>query len=258
MAVRTTGKRIGRPPLAAALLAVLLALCVFPACSPDRPQPAQGADAQLPDAPDPALTQPPVPLAPARLWLFDAESDTSEPKEFSGFGGAWRIDRRVPSPRYFQSLCHEESGSSAIEPAEQSRARQRRGDFAIADGVYYRNVDLSSYVWIGDDDQDRAGLAFGIRAGDDYYLALLSPKLDRAELVRKSPAKWVSLATGEATIEAGRWQLMRVRAFGERIELYINDKLVANVSAPPDTGMIGLWAEGSARACFDEVAASPS
>lgn len=203
-------------------------------------------------------------MAPPRLWLFDSETGTAEPDEFTGFGGKWSIDGRSPSPRYYQSLCHEPSPSSIRTPYGTEKGRQRYGDMAIADGAYFSNVDLSAYIKAdGEGPEASAGLALGLRAGDDFYLARFFASDKRAELGRVRPRGHEVIASGEfeaGTSDAGtsRWHLARVRAFATEIELFIDDVLVAR--GPIDgisPGMVGLWTDGSTAACFDEIAAAP-
>lgn len=207
-------------------------------------------------------------MAPPRLWLFDSETDTAEPAEFTGYGGKWSIDRMNPSPRYYQSLCHVPSPPIPQTPygAENGaeNGRRREGDMAIADGAHFSNVDLSAYIKVaGEGPVASAGFAFGVIAGDDFYLARIFPAERRAELGRVRPRGHDVIASGEFGAGASdtgtpRWHLVRVRAFGTEIEFFIDDVLVTR--GPIDgisPGMIGLWADGSATACFDEVAAAP-
>lgn len=225
-----------------------------------RPAPTE----ELGPAPEPVLPPGPLPMAPPRLWLFDSEIDTAEPTEFTGFGGKWRIDRNYPSPRYFQSLCHEPSPSSVNTLDAHTNIRQRTGDIAIADGAYFTDVDISAYIKIvRDSPNPNAGLAFGIGAGDDFYLARIFTSDRRVNLERIRPRAREVIASGEfhaGTSDAGtsKWQLARVRSFGGEIEFFVDDVLAVHGQTDKTTpGMIGLWTDGSSTACFDEVAAAP-
>ncbi|RIK09628.1 MAG: hypothetical protein DCC49_05550 [Acidobacteria bacterium] len=226
--------------------------------SPER-ESNSAAEVGLGEAPDPVVPANPIPMAPPRLWLFETETDTAEPAEFTGYGGKWSIDRRYPSPRYYQSLCHEPSQTSVSSPYEVEKGRQRKGDIAIADGAYFANVDLSAYVALSAlTPGASAGLAFSVRAGDDLYLGRISADDQRAELLRIRPRATATIASGSFDLGAGQWHLLRVRAFGGEVELFIDDVSVARGSTEViPTGMVGLWVSGSTAACFDEVAAAP-
>lgn len=245
--------------MCAASLLLTAALVGGTACRSLQRGSDSAGEIDLGPAPAPVIPSGPIPLAPPRLWLFDSETDTAEPAEFTGYGGKWSIDRRNPSPRYYQSLCHEPSPTNVRTPHSADNGRRREGDIAIADGAYFSNVDLSAYVKVGEWGAGMAaGLAFGVRAGDDLYLAGISPADKRAELLRRRPQELETIASGNFELGEPGWHLLRVRAFGNAIELFIDD--VSVLRGPVDgisPGMVGLWAGETAAACFDEVAAAP-
>lgn len=233
-------------------------------CDASQREPTPADETGIGPPPAPVIPSGPIPMAPPRLWLFDSETDTAEPAEFTGYGGKWSIDSRNPSPRYYQSLCHEPSDSSVSAPHAFEKRRQREGDMAIADDAYFSNVDFSAYIKAATETPGAsAGLAFGITAGDDFYLASISPADERAELLRIRPRGGEVIATGGFNADASeagtsQWHLVRVRAFGTGIEMFIDDVSAARGTVDGiSPGMIGLWTNGTTTACFDEIAAAP-
>lgn len=162
-------------------------------------------------------------------------------------------------------MCHEPISNNRPEDddgdslmSEPGSKRLRTGALAVPTDTYYSILDFSTYLMIASE-AGSAGLAFEIRAGDQMYMAEISIMPSELVLLRSTPEEKSVLGRSMSKLQPRTWYLLRVQSFGGRIRVELDDEVTieATVSVP-NWGMIGAWATHDTRACFDELAASPT
>lgn len=104
-----------------------------------------------------------------------------------------------------------------------------------------------------------AGILFGQRADDDYYLLradlqtqLLQPR--RIELVRVKGGAETVLTGGTTLLSAEQWYRLGVRLRGPRVQCLLDGGVIFDLVDPEAIGgPVGLWTRGRAETLFDDI-----
>ena len=104
-----------------------------------------------------------------------------------------------------------------------------------------------------------AGIIFGQRADDDYYLLrcdvseqALLPR--RIELVRVKGTAETVLSGGTALLSAEQWYRLGVRLRGPRVQCLLDSDVIFDRIDPECLGgPVGLWSRGDAETLFDDI-----
>ncbi len=103
--------------------------------------------------------------------------------------------------------------------------------------------------------EDRAGgLIFRVQDKDNYYILRANAIEDNVNIYKYVGGRRRSMREGATRVRSGQWQTLRVEATGNRIQGFLDDRLV--VEATDDTykaGRIGLWTKADSVTCFDDV-----
>jgi hypothetical protein len=100
-----------------------------------------------------------------------------------------------------------------------------------------------------------AGIAFGIRDADDYYVLEQSALHDILRLDRYVHGKRRDVREKLYRTHANDWHTLGLTVQGDQVTAAIDGQSIYSVSGVPDTaGGVGVWARTAEASCFDQVA----
>ena len=214
-------RRLGRPGVCVAGVALLLA-----ACSGGAPSVKQRSGDKSASAGPP--------------WTFDADPSTGLPPGALPFSGAWGVRAEDGTPSPPNALCD----TSTIEFAALS----------LGDAVYTDIVLSARFKLISGRTAQAAGLIFRVQDRDNYYVLAANGLENSVNLDKYAAGRRTGIKEGSATVVPSEWQQLRVEAIGNHLRGFLNDQWV--VEATDEThkaGKVGLWTKADSVTCFDDV-----
>jgi hypothetical protein len=156
----------------------------------------------------------------------------------------WRayVDLAAPSPRMVllqaSALAAADHFPLAVLRGAKTPNPRLAVSFKVLDGTLSRSAGL---LWRA---QDKGN-----------YDAVLVNALDRSvRLLRVRQGRAVEAAKAPAAFDANDWNAVAVSAAGDRLAVWLNDRLILEVGAgsPPRSGRVGLITHADTVAVFDD------
>lgn len=132
----------------------------------------------------------------------------------------------------------------------------------LADGLEYEYPDLSVRFHAQEGTPGLGGLVFGARDTRNFYAAVVDPVGRKAQLVRLSDGRELSLAQASISLKPVDWHSLRVQRntiiSKDFIEVFVDGALVLSVEDQAlGLGQIGLVVRGTSTVLFDSFHAVP-
>ena len=107
--------------------------------------------------------------------------------------------------------------------------------------------------------EQAGGLIFRAQSATDYYVARASALDGTVRLYRMAGGRRSQLATKEAPVAKGEWHKLKVRAVGDSIEVWLDDKSLFTVNDRSllFPGSVGVWSQSDSVVYFDSLLVSP-
>lgn len=202
-------------------------------------------------------------------WLMDRHPLPPAP---SAQGGAadWRFAGGAPLDSSAAVLSGEwqpnAAGICRTDAERPAPGSEKLGLLALAPGQSYGDAAgfrfAADYLAVrpplGAGTAMQAGLAFGIRDPDDYYLLEISAIHDVLVLEHyiNGHKRWVREA--RVRTRGDEWHQLALTVQADTVSAYLDDQLFFQKSGLPDTGGgIGLWARATQEICFSAVRVEP-
>jgi hypothetical protein len=130
----------------------------------------------------------------------------------------------------------------------------------ICDEGKYKDLDISIAFKPREGKSDQGGgIIWRVQDKDNFYIVRMNPLEDNFWLYRTLAGRRMSLVRVPAKAEAGKWHTMRVVMVGNKMQCYLNDKLM--IEHTDDTfkeaGKIGLWTKADAQSSFSDIKVTP-
>lgn len=194
---------------------------------------------------------PPIPSGQgeARTWTFAGGAAGGAPGGVEPLLGTWQTEPR--------GICR-------VNPEPPRPGSEKMGLLALNPGDGYGDrLDLSARYFLarpplGTGTMMHAGLAFGVRDADNFYLLEASATHDIVALKRyiHGRERWqreVHLITrGE------EWHDLRAAVRGDRVTASLDGRVLFEEAGLQETaGGVGLWARVTSAGCFSEARVEP-
>lgn len=199
----------------------------------------------LVDRAPPPVAPPPAP--PAGFWRFvPPESLTAPPAALLGF---WRPG---------------EQGTCRVNPEQPPPGSEKMGLLLLTSGTGFDAGYAASTRYylqrppLGAGTAMEAGLAFGVRGPDDFYLLKASALHDALILGRYLHGHWRDMREERLRIHGDEWHELGLTVRGDQVAAFSDGRPVFQESGVLETaGGLGLWARVTSAGCFSEAQAAP-
>ena len=215
-------------------------------------------------------------LAAPTVQGFDNETVGAEPKSFAAAVGNWVIVEDAGNKGLSVNGTKWARGQTSAGLADKARALygERYAEFLdnvqsyayfpiavmneVADfregtiTVRFKGVD-------GRIDQ-AAGILFNVQPNGDYLTLRANPLEDNLVLWqyvkgKRSSVKWIR----NTPTPSGQWHEMKLTVKGNRVEGWLNGKLLLTHDLPkPVSGRVGLWSKSDSVVYFDDYRVEPA
>jgi hypothetical protein len=130
----------------------------------------------------------------------------------------------------------------------------------ICDEGKYKDLDISIAFKPREGKLDQGGgIIWRVQDKDNFYIVRMNPLENNFWLYKTVAGKRMSLVRVPAKAEAGKWHTMRVVMVGNKMQCYLNDKML--IEHTDDTfkeeGKIGLWSKADAQSSFSDIKVTP-
>ncbi len=179
-------------------------------------------------------------VPPELRWTFDTDPVGGLSRGAVVFSGTWAVRAETDAPSPPNVLC--QTGVAQF-PA-----------IVLTDAVYANLVLSVRFKPISGREDQAGGLIFRVQDKDNYYILRANALEDNVNIYKYVGGRRRFIREGATRVRAGQWQALRVEATGNRIQGFLEGRLV--VEATDDTykaGRIGLWTKADSVTCFDDV-----
>ena len=207
---------------------------------------------------------------------FAGETVGSEPKSFLAVVGFWSIGAEGDNKFLVVDGRRWKEGQPAANLADKARAiyGERYAEFldnvqayayfpyAVAQGIDdFRGGEISlRFKPVAGRIDQGAGILFNLKPNGDYFLVRANALennlvLFKYEKGRRSSVKWIR----DTPTPTGKWQDLKVRISGAKVEGYLNGKLYLEHTLPtPVSGKIGVWSKADSVVYFADYRVTPA
>jgi hypothetical protein len=159
-------------------------------------------------------------------------------------GSVWKVEEDTTAPGGPLVLCQTSKNPNPVF------------NICIQDEGMYKDLDISIAFKPREGKLDQGGgIIWRVRDKNNYYIVRMNPLENNFWLYRTVAGRRMSLVRVPAKAEVGKWHTMRVVMVGNKMQCYLNDKLM--IEHTDDTfkeaGKIGLWTKSDARTCFSNI-----
>jgi hypothetical protein len=177
-------------------------------------------------------------------WSFDADQGGGLPSGAQAFSGSWAVRRESDAPSAPNALC--QTGTADF-PA-----------IMLDPKPYTDVVVVARFKPISGSTDRAAGLIFRIKDNGNYYILRANALENNVNLYKYVDSRRTDLKDGQAKVESGKWQELRVEARGQVLRGFLNGQPVVETmdSTFSTAGGIGLWTKADSQTCFDDVEVS--
>jgi len=187
----------------------------------------------------------------ARTWNFDQDAPDVLPQSWKGAEthghsqeGAWQVV---------------EDGASKSKPNILKLVTRNSGgtyNLCVLKHVRAGDLDLSVALRADAGREDQGGgLLWRYHDANNYYVARVNPLEDNFRLYKVENGKRSQLHSASSNVRQGQWTTMRIVHVGDRIDCYLDGKLLiaGHDNTFGESGQIGLWTKADASTSFDNV-----
>lgn len=129
-------------------------------------------------------------------------------------------------------------------------------NIAVLKSIKFMNAEIEARVKAlqGEEDQG-GGLVWRYVNSKNYYIARLNPLENNIRLYKVVNGKRKQLQTEDTSVNTAEWFTLKVKAQGNRIECYLNDKMIlSGIDVTfPNPGLVGFWSKADAVSLFDDL-----
>jgi hypothetical protein len=187
----------------------------------------------------------------ATTWDFEdavvgkLPADWTAARTGEGKGSVWSIVEDKTAPKGARVLAQTSpDGPNALF------------NLCIADKSKFADLDLSvAFKAVAGKRDQGGGPMWRVKDAKNYYVARMNPLENNFRLYKLVDGKRIQLATADVEADAGKWYTIRVVHNGDRIQCYLDGKML--LEAKDDTlkeaGKIGLWTKADAQTYFDAI-----
>lgn len=190
-------------------------------------------------------------LLQSATYTFDDQAEGRLPpgwleaKTGAGPGSVWRV------------VAHNAGGTVGKALAQtSSEGPNALFNLCVRQDAKYANVDLTVRVKAVSGQRDQGGgLVWRYQDANNYYLTRWNPLENNIRVYHVVQGTRTQLATADVSAAAAEWHAIRVVHRGQRIQCYLDGKLL--LDAHSDTlaapGAVGLWTKADAVTWFDDL-----
>jgi len=129
-------------------------------------------------------------------------------------------------------------------------------NIAVLKSIKYVNAEIEVRVKAlrGEEDQG-GGLVWRYVSSKNYYIVRLNPLEDNIRVYEVVNGKRKQLQTEDTSVKTAEWFTLKVKAEGNRMECYLNDKMICSGidDTFPNPGLVGFWSKADAVSLFDDL-----
>jgi hypothetical protein len=188
----------------------------------------------------------------ARTITFDKDDLGKVPKGWTAGGKAegsvWKLEEDKDAP------------SGPLVLSQTSKNPGSVFNVCICDEGKYKDLDISIAFKPREGKRDQGGgIIWRVQDKDNFYIVRMNPLENNFWLYRTVAGRRMSLVRVPAKAEAGKWHTMRVVMVGNKMQCYLNDKMLIEHTddAFKEEGKIGLWTKSDAQSSFSDIKVTP-
>jgi hypothetical protein len=140
--------------------------------------------------------------------------------------------------------------------AQTSKSPGSVFNLCVAEEVKYKDVDITiAFKAVAGDQDQGGGIVWRLKDNDNYYLVRMNPLEDNFRFYTVTAGKRKELVSKDVKVESGKWHTMRVVMKGNKIQCYLNGKLLIETTDDTfkEAGKIGMWTKADAQTYFADV-----
>jgi hypothetical protein len=140
--------------------------------------------------------------------------------------------------------------------AQTSKSPGSVFNLCVAEQGKYKDVDISVAFKAIAGDQDRGGgIIWRVQDNNNYYIVRMNPLEDNFRVYKVVGGKRIELQSADVKAESGKWHTIRVVHKGNKIQCYLNGKMLLEVTDDTfqQAGKIGLWSKADAQTYFSDL-----
>jgi hypothetical protein len=121
---------------------------------------------------------------------------------------------------------------------------------------YYQNCEIEAKVKAVQGDEDQGGgLVWRYIDAKNYYIVRVNPLENNIRLYKVVNGNRRQMQSEKTSVKIGEWFTVTVKAMGNSIECFLNDKKVFSDSDDtfPNPGLVGFWSKADAVSLFDDL-----
>jgi hypothetical protein len=129
-------------------------------------------------------------------------------------------------------------------------------NLCVADEGKYKDVDISIAFKAVEGAQDQGGgIIWRVQDNNNYYIVRMNPLEDNFRVYKVVGGKRTELQSADVKAEAGKWHTIRVVQKGNKIQCYLNGKMLLEVTDDTfqQAGKIGLWTKADSQTYFADI-----
>jgi len=145
-----------------------------------------------------------------------------------------------------------EQNSDIYDGDRDARQPDLLGTYAYWNDLSW--TDYEATLELRSDDDDAIGVMFRYQDADNYYRFSMDNERQYRRLIRKYQGTVTVLAEANFGFKMNFWNLVKIKAIGESISIYLNEELIFNVNdAAIASGGIALYSWYNSAAKFDNI-----
>jgi hypothetical protein len=129
-------------------------------------------------------------------------------------------------------------------------------NLCVVQEAKYKDVDIAVAFKAVEGNQDRGGgIIWRVQDNDNYYIVRMNPLEDNFRVYKVVGGKRIELQSADVKAESGKWHTIRVVHKGNKIQCFLNDKMLLEVTDDTfqQAGKIGLWTKADAQTYFADL-----
>src|SRR5262245_14248074 len=162
-----------------------------------------------------------------------------------GKGSVWKIVEVDDAP-----------GGAKMGLAQTASGPGPLFNLCVADKSKFKDVDLTvSFKAVAGKLDQGGGPVWRYQDANNYYICRMNPLEDNFRVYKVIAGKRVQLGTADVQAPSGKWHTIRVVQKGNRIQCYLNGKMLLDVTddAIEQSGQVGLWTKADAQTVFADL-----
>ncbi|MCI0642814.1 MAG: DUF1080 domain-containing protein [Gemmataceae bacterium] len=158
-----------------------------------------------------------------------------------GKGSVWKIVEASDAPGGKRALAQTAAGPGPLF------------NLCVAEKSKFKDLDLTvSFKAVSGKIDQGGGPVWRYQDANNYYIVRMNPLEDNFRVYKVVAGKRLQLGNADVQAEGGKWHTIRVLHKGNRIQCYLNGKMLLDVTddAIVQPGQVGLWTKADAQTLF--------